>query len=48
MAWINVVEPEEATGVLKQEYDAASERAGKRWLHAPSAPKERPIARATL
>jgi uncharacterized peroxidase-related enzyme len=29
MAWIKVVEPEEATGVLKQEYDAALERAGK-------------------
>jgi uncharacterized peroxidase-related enzyme len=29
MAWIKVVEPEEATGALKQEYDAASERAGK-------------------
>ena len=29
MAWIKVVEPEEATGDLKQEYDAALERAGK-------------------
>ena len=29
MAWIKVVEPEDATGVLKQEYDAAVERAGK-------------------
>lgn len=29
MAWIKVVEPEEATGALKQEYDAALERAGK-------------------
>jgi uncharacterized peroxidase-related enzyme len=29
MAWIKVVEPEEATGALKQEYDAAVERAGK-------------------
>ena len=29
MAWIKVVEPEEATGVLKQEYDAGLERAGK-------------------
>lgn len=29
MAWIKVVEPPEATGELKQEYDAAEERAGK-------------------
>jgi uncharacterized peroxidase-related enzyme len=29
MAWIKVVEPEEATGALKQEYDAARERAGR-------------------
>jgi uncharacterized peroxidase-related enzyme len=29
MAWIKVVELEDATGVLKQEYDAALERAGK-------------------
>jgi uncharacterized peroxidase-related enzyme len=29
MAWIKVVEPEEATGALKLEYDAAIERAGK-------------------
>jgi uncharacterized peroxidase-related enzyme len=29
MAWIKVVEPEEATGELKQEYDAAARRAGK-------------------
>jgi uncharacterized peroxidase-related enzyme len=29
MAWIKVVEPPEATGELKQEYDAATERAGK-------------------
>jgi uncharacterized peroxidase-related enzyme len=29
MAWIKVVEPEEATGALKQEYDAAFQRAGK-------------------
>ena len=29
MAWIKVVEPEEATGALKQEYDAALARAGK-------------------
>ncbi len=29
MAWIKVVEPPEAAGELKQEYDAALERAGK-------------------
>jgi len=29
MAWIKVVEPEVATGALKQEYDAARERAGR-------------------
>ncbi|MDR3673885.1 MAG: carboxymuconolactone decarboxylase family protein [Acidobacteriota bacterium] len=29
MAWIKVVEPEEATGALKQEYDVARERAGR-------------------
>ena len=29
MAWIKVVEPEEATGVLKQEYDTGLKRAGK-------------------
>jgi len=29
MAWIKMIEPEEATGDLKQEYDAAVERAGK-------------------
>lgn len=29
MPWIKVIEPAEATGVLKQEYDAALERAGK-------------------
>jgi uncharacterized peroxidase-related enzyme len=29
MAWIKVVEPEDATGLLKQEYDAALERAGR-------------------
>ena len=29
MPWIKVVEPEDATGELKQEYDAAAERAGK-------------------
>jgi uncharacterized peroxidase-related enzyme len=29
MPWIKVIEPEDATGELKQEYDAAAERAGK-------------------
>jgi uncharacterized peroxidase-related enzyme len=29
MAWIKVIEPQEATGELKQEYDAAVKRAGK-------------------
>ena len=29
MAWIKMVEPEDATGELKQEYDAALDRAGK-------------------
>ena len=29
MAWIRVVEPEEATGELKQEYEKAVRRAGK-------------------
>ncbi len=29
MPWIKVVEPEDATSELKQEYDAAAERAGK-------------------
>lgn len=29
MAWIKVVEPEDAAGALKDEYDAAMERAGK-------------------
>ena len=29
MAWIKMVEPEEATGELKTEYDKAVERAGK-------------------
>jgi alkylhydroperoxidase family enzyme len=29
MPWIKVIEPEDATGELKREYDAAVERAGK-------------------
>jgi uncharacterized peroxidase-related enzyme len=29
MAWIKTVEPEDATGELKSEYDAAVERAGR-------------------
>lgn len=29
MAWIKTIEPEEATGELKQEYDKALGRAGK-------------------
>jgi len=29
MPWIKVIEPEDAAGELKQEYDAAAERAGK-------------------
>ncbi len=29
MAWIKIVEPEEATGELKQEYDQGLRRAGK-------------------
>jgi len=29
MAWIKVVQPEEATGDLKREYDDAAKRAGK-------------------
>ncbi len=29
MAWVKMVEPEEATGELKAEYDKASRRAGK-------------------
>ncbi len=29
MPWIKVVEPADATGELKQEYDAALKRAGK-------------------
>ena len=28
MAWIKIIQPEEATGALKDEYDAAMERAG--------------------
>jgi uncharacterized peroxidase-related enzyme len=28
MAWIKIIQPEEATGELKREYDAAMERAG--------------------
>lgn len=29
MPWIKVIEPEDATGELKQEYDEAVQRAGK-------------------
>jgi len=29
MPWIKVIEPEDATGDLKREYDDASKRAGK-------------------
>jgi alkylhydroperoxidase family enzyme len=29
MAWINTIEPEEATGELKSEYDQGVRRAGK-------------------
>lgn len=29
MPWIKVIEPENATGELKQEYDFAAQRAGK-------------------
>jgi uncharacterized peroxidase-related enzyme len=29
MPWINIVEPDEATGELKQEYDEAIQRAGR-------------------
>jgi len=29
MPWIKVIEPEDASGELKQEYDEAAERAGK-------------------
>jgi uncharacterized peroxidase-related enzyme len=29
MAWIKIIEPEEASGELKKEYDAALRRAGK-------------------
>ncbi|HMD87505.1 MAG TPA: carboxymuconolactone decarboxylase family protein [Terriglobia bacterium] len=29
MPWIKVIEPQDAGGELKQEYDAATERAGK-------------------
>ena len=29
MVWIKVIEPEEATGELKSEYDKAMQRAGK-------------------
>jgi alkylhydroperoxidase family enzyme len=29
MAWIPTVKPEEATGLLKRQYDAAMKRAGK-------------------
>ena len=29
MAWIKMIEPEEATGELKEEYDRAVRRAGK-------------------
>ncbi len=31
MAWIRLTEPEEATGPLKREYDAARQRAGRIW-----------------
>jgi len=29
MPWIKVIEPEDATGELKEEYDAAVQRAGR-------------------
>ena len=31
MAWIEVISPDEATGQLKQQYDQASDRAGRIW-----------------
>ena len=31
MAWINLTHPENATGLLKQVYDAAAQRAGRVW-----------------
>lgn len=31
MAWIRTITPEEATGALKAEYDAAVKRAGRVW-----------------
>ena len=31
MAWIDVIPPDEATGDLKSEYDAALDRAGRTW-----------------
>ena len=29
MAWIRTIEPDEATGLLKKEYEAATKRSGK-------------------
>ena len=29
MSWIKVIEPEDASGELKQEYDVAADRAGR-------------------
>jgi alkylhydroperoxidase family enzyme len=31
MAWIRTVDPEDASGALKLEYDAATTRAGRVW-----------------
>lgn len=31
MAWIKLTQPEQATGLLKQVYDAAAKRAGRVW-----------------
>ncbi len=31
MAWIKLTHPENATGLLKQVYDAAAQRAGRVW-----------------
>jgi alkylhydroperoxidase family enzyme len=31
MAWIKLTHPEKATGLLKQIYDAAAQRAGRVW-----------------
>lgn len=48
MSWIQLIQPEQATGLLKRCYDAAMQRAGRVWNIVRAMSPNPPVLKASM